>query len=193
MSTINIIFVIIVIIVIIIIIIIIIVIIIIIFMYYIYLCLKIKKNITITIIIIIVVVIMIMIIIVIVIILILKQLYRKTVTRPPDIYNVNFKFTNKIQVEKLLHNCFLKICDIWSTTTINSGNIHPSQGVKFPGVVAVLSVVPSGLVLHIGITSCTFPPWTEMSKKNRYERYESRWKNVQVKPLFKRIDEVYVS
>ena len=40
---------------------------------------------------------------------------------------------------------------------------------KFPGVVAVLCVVPSGLVLHIGITSCTFPPWTEMSKKNRYE------------------------
>ena len=39
---------------------------------------------------------------------------------------------------------------------------------KFPGVVAVLCVVPSGLVLHIGITSCTFPPWTEMSKKNRY-------------------------
>ena len=36
---------------------------------------------------------------------------------------------------------------------------------KFPGVVAVLCVVPSGLVLHIGITSCTFPPWTEMSKK----------------------------
>ena len=27
---------------------------------------------------------------------------------------------------------------------------------------------PSGLVLHIGITSCTFPPWTEMSKKNGY-------------------------
>ena len=24
-------------------------------------------------------------------------------------------------------------------------------------------------VLHIGITSCTFPPWTEMSKKNRYD------------------------
>ena len=42
---------------------------------------------------------------------------------------------------------------------------------KFPGVVAVLCVVPSGLVLHIGITSCTFPPWTEMSKKNRYGRY----------------------
>ena len=40
---------------------------------------------------------------------------------------------------------------------------------KFPGVVAVLCVVPSGLVLHIGITSCTFPPWTEMSKKNNYE------------------------
>ena len=40
---------------------------------------------------------------------------------------------------------------------------------KFPGVVAVLCVVPSGLVLHIGITSCTFPPWTEMSKRNRYD------------------------
>ena len=40
---------------------------------------------------------------------------------------------------------------------------------KFPGVVAVLRVVPSGLVLHIGITSCTFPPWTEKSKKNGYE------------------------
>ena len=39
---------------------------------------------------------------------------------------------------------------------------------KFPGVVAVLCVVPSGLVPHIGITSCTFPSWTEMSKKNRY-------------------------
>ena len=37
---------------------------------------------------------------------------------------------------------------------------------KFPGVVAVLCVVPSGLVLYIEITSCTFPPWTEMSKKN---------------------------
>ena len=34
---------------------------------------------------------------------------------------------------------------------------------KFPGVVAVLCVVPSGLVLHIEITSCTFPPWTEMA------------------------------
>ena len=39
---------------------------------------------------------------------------------------------------------------------------------KFPGVVAVLCVVPSGLVLHIGITSCTFPPWTEMPKKSGY-------------------------
>ena len=39
---------------------------------------------------------------------------------------------------------------------------------KFSGVLAVLCVVPSGLVLHKGITSCTFPPWTEMSKKNRY-------------------------
>ena len=44
---------------------------------------------------------------------------------------------------------------------------------KSPGVVAVLCVVPSGLVLHIGITSCTFPPWTEMSKENGYVyRYE---------------------
>ena len=33
---------------------------------------------------------------------------------------------------------------------------------KFPGVVAVLCVVPSGLVLYIR----TFPSWTEMSKKN---------------------------
>ena len=40
---------------------------------------------------------------------------------------------------------------------------------KFPGVVAVLCVATSGLVLHIGITSSTFPPWTEMSKKNDYE------------------------
>ena len=56
--------------------------------------------------------------------LILEQLYKERVTRPLDIYNVNFKFTNKIQVEKLLHNSFLKICDIWWTTTINSGNIH---------------------------------------------------------------------
>ena len=44
---------------------------------------------------------------------------------------------------------------------------------KFPGVVAVLCVIPSGLVLHIGITSCTFPPWTEMSKKNNYENYHA--------------------
>ena len=44
---------------------------------------------------------------------------------------------------------------------------------KFPGVVAVLCAVPSGLVLHIGITSCTFPPWTEMSKKNNYETMKS--------------------
>ena len=43
------------------------------------------------------------------------------------------------------------------------------QGMKFPGVVAVLCVVPPGLVLYIGITSCTFAPWTEMSKKNDYE------------------------
>ena len=27
-----------------------------------------------------------------------------------------------------------------------------------------------GLVLHIGITQCTFPPWTEKSKKNYYTR-----------------------
>ena len=40
---------------------------------------------------------------------------------------------------------------------------------KFPGVVAVLCVVPSGLVLYIGITPCTFSPWIEMSKKNDYE------------------------
>ena len=40
---------------------------------------------------------------------------------------------------------------------------------KFPGVVAVVCVIPSGLVLHIGISSCNFPPWTEMSKKNDYE------------------------
>ena len=41
---------------------------------------------------------------------------------------------------------------------------------KFPGVVfvAVLCVVPPGLVVYIGITSCTFPPWIEMSKKNDY-------------------------
>ena len=45
---------------------------------------------------------------------------------------------------------------------------------KFPGVVAVLCVVPSGLVLHIEITSCTFPPWTEMSKKNRYDMIRER-------------------
>ena len=35
---------------------------------------------------------------------------------------------------------------------------------EVPGVVAAL-----GLVLHIGLTSCTFPPWTEMSKKNSYD------------------------
>ena len=44
-------------------------------------------------------------------------------------------------------------------------------GREVPSVVAVLCVVPSGgLVLHIGITSCTFPPWTEMSKKNDHEK-----------------------
>ena len=46
--------------------------------------------------------------------------------------------------------------------------IRKEQGVKSPGVVAVLCVVPSGLVLDRGITSCTFSPWTEMSKKNGY-------------------------
>ena len=50
---------------------------------------------------------------------------------------------------------------------------HNPTGVKFPGVMAVLCVVPSGLVLHIGITSCTFPPWTEMSKKNSYDNYDN--------------------
>ena len=25
-------------------------------------------------------------------------------------------------------------------------------------------------MLHIGITSCTFPPWTELFKKNDYEK-----------------------
>ena len=35
---------------------------------------------------------------------------------------------------------------------------------KFPGVVAVLCVVPSGLVLHIGITSCK-----KITMKNNYE------------------------
>ena len=35
---------------------------------------------------------------------------------------------------------------------------------------AVLCVVPSGLVLYIGITSCTFPQ--KMSKKNDYETKE---------------------
>ena len=39
---------------------------------------------------------------------------------------------------------------------------------KFPSVVAVLCIVPSGLMLYIGITSCTFPPWKETSKKNDY-------------------------
>ena len=43
-------------------------------------------------------------------------------------------------------------------------------GREVPGVVAVLCVVPSsGLVLHVGITSCTFPPWTEMCTRNDYE------------------------
>ena len=45
---------------------------------------------------------------------------------------------------------------------------------NFPGVVAVHCVVPSGLVLHIRITSCTFRPWTEMSKKNNYELSEHK-------------------
>ena len=39
---------------------------------------------------------------------------------------------------------------------------------KSPGVVAVVCVVLSGLVLDRRITSCTFSPWTEMSKKNGY-------------------------
>ena len=63
----------------------------------------------------------------------LEQLYRKTVTRPLDIYNVNFKYTHKIQVEKLLHNNNTrKACGhdiiipqrLKSPTTFNSGNIH---------------------------------------------------------------------
>ena len=54
---------------------------------------------------------------------------------------------------------------------IRYGNV--TVGREVPGVVAVLCVVSSGrLVLHIGITSCTFPPWTEMSKKNDYN-YDS--------------------
>ena len=57
-------------------------------------------------------------------------------------------------------------------TLKNPHTIRKELGMKFPGVVAVLCVVPSGLVLHIGITSCTFPPWAEMSKKNRYEKIE---------------------
>lgn len=41
------------------------------------------------------------------------------------------------------------------------------EGRKVPGVLAVLCVVSSGgLVLQIGITSCTFPP---VSKKNVYD------------------------
>ena len=44
------------------------------------------------------------------------------------------------------------------------------EGGEVPDVVAVFCVVPSGgLVLHIEISSCTFPPWTEMSKKNDYD------------------------
>ena len=65
--------------------------------------------------------------------LILEQLYRKTVTRPLDLYNVNFKYSNKTQVEKPLHSINTrKACGhdiiipqrLKSTTTINSGNIH---------------------------------------------------------------------
>ena len=41
-------------------------------------------------------------------------------------------------------------------------------GVKFTAVEPVLCVVSSGLVLPIGTTASTFPPWTEMSKKNGY-------------------------
>ena len=44
------------------------------------------------------------------------------------------------------------------------------MGREAPGLVAVLCVVSSGgLMLRIGITSCTFPPSAEMSKKNDYE------------------------
>ena len=33
-----------------------------------------------------------------------------------------------------------------------------------------------GLVFHIGLTSCTFPPWTEMPKKNYYDYdYDLAW------------------
>ena len=64
---------------------------------------------------------------------------------------------------------------------------------KFSGVVAVLCLVPSGLVLYIGITSCTFPPWTEMSKKNDYEVYyprspDIRSRNVETDPLLQPLD-----
>ena len=36
---------------------------------------------------------------------------------------------------------------------------------KVPGVVVVLCVVPSRLVLHIGLTSCTFPLGQECPRK----------------------------
>ena len=44
---------------------------------------------------------------------------------------------------------------------------------KFPSVVAVLCVVPPGLTLYIGITSCTFPPFQEkcLWKKNDFEKF----------------------
>ena len=42
--------------------------------------------------------------------------------------------------------------------TKNKEQVFHFSGVKFPGVVAVHCVVPSGLVLHIRITSCTFSP-----------------------------------
>ena len=54
---------------------------------------------------------------------------------------------------------------------------HQSKrvGREVPGVVVVLRVVPSGgLGLHIGITSCTFSPWTPMSKKNGENHYVLR-------------------
>ena len=64
--------------------------------------------------------------------------------------------------------CFLEEFILWVRHAKKSIR-YRTREVKFPGVVAVLCVVPSGLVLHIGITSCTFLPWTEMSKKNEYE------------------------
>jgi len=38
-------------------------------------------------------------------------------------------------------------------------------------------------VLHIGLTSCTFPPWTEMPKKNYYDYdYENQEKSKNIQP-----------